>query len=303
MNSTTHIRAFLVLSVYGLTLVSPLPAHAQDFPEGTQIDGDLIYATAGERELPLDLYRPESQGPTPLVIWVHGGAWRSGSKRGAGPALALLDRGYAVASVEYRLSGEAIFPAAIEDCKAAVSYLRLNAKKYNLDSNRFGAWGASAGGHLVSLLGTTSEYEDFGTHPVTKEASSSVQAVCNWFGPSDFLRMNDFSGTIDHDAANSPESQFIGAAIQDNKEKTQRANPITYVSPSDPPFIHLHGEADRMVPFNQSELLHSALTKAGVPSSLYKVVNGDHGFRGATESREALAKRSMDFFDQVLLGN
>ncbi len=270
------------------------------FPEGTNVQRDIVYETVGDRKLPLDLYRPRSDKPTPLVIWVHGGAWRGGSKSGAGPAIGLLHRGYAVASVEYRLSGEAIFPAAIEDCKAAVSFLRLNAGKYNLDPAKFGAWGSSAGGHLVALLGTTSDVPDFDTHPVTKKASSKIQAVCNWFGPSDFLRMNDFPGAMDHDARNSPESEFIGGPIQQNKGKSQKANPITYASPSDPPCLHMHGEADRLVPFNQSELLHGALKKAGASSTLYKVIKGDHGFRGAKESREELAKRGMDFFDAVL---
>lgn len=267
---------------------------------GTQVDRDLVYAKAGDRELPLDLYRPASEQPTPLVLWIHGGGWKSGSKNGAGPALALLERGYAVASVEYRLSGEAIFPAAIEDCKAAVSYLRLHAKKYNLDPDRFGAWGSSAGGHLVALLGTTGDVSEFDTHAVTKAAPSTVQAVCNWFGPTDFLRMNDVPGRIDHDADNSPESLFIGEPIQQARAKVQRANPITYISESDPPFLNMHGAVDQAVPFNQSELLHAALKKAGVSTKLYKVEKGDHGFRGATESRDQLVKKSMDFFDEVL---
>ncbi len=305
MNKTNHFNPIPVTCVAVLVVTvsvfTGLPvANGQRLPDGTRVDRDLIYATVGDRDLPLDLYRPTSQQPTPLVIWIHGGAWRSGSKKGPSPALALLGRGYAVASVEYRLSGEAVFPAAIEDCKAAVSYLRLNANKLNLDPDRFGAWGSSAGGHLVSLLGTTNDVSDFDTHPVTAKASSTVQAVCNWFGPSDFLRMNDFPGVMDHNASNSPESQFIGAPIQENKGKSQRANPITYVSPTDPPFLHMHGEADRLVPFNQSELLHAALRRAGVKSQLYKVINGDHGFKGATERRDALVERSMDFFDTVL---
>ena len=267
-------------------------------PKGTTIDRDLVYTKIGDRELRLDLFRPDVSSATPLVVWVHGGGWKTGSKNGT-PALPLLDRGIAVASVEYRLSGEARFPAAVEDCKAAVSFLRLNAKKYNLDPARFGAWGSSAGGHLVAMLGTIGE-EDFNTHPVTKEASSRVQAVCNWFGPSDFLRMNDFPGKIDHDAPGSPESLFIGGPIQKNRDKVARANPMTYVSSDDPPFLHLHGESDQLVPFNQSELLHAALTSAGVQSTLHRVAKGDHGFRGAEESRESLVERSMDFFDQTL---
>lgn len=273
----------------------------QDLPEGTRVDKDIAYASIGDRILPLDLYRPANRAePLPLVIWIHGGGWRNGSKNPITRCVGLLERGYAVASVEYRLSGEARFPAAIEDCKAAVSFLRFNADRYGLDPNRFGAWGSSAGGHLVSLLGVTNDIADFNTHAISKKASPAVQAVCNWFGPSDFLRMNDFPGRIDHNAPESPESLFIGGPIQENKAQTRRANPITYVSPTDPPFLHMHGENDQAVPYNQSELLHAALQKAGVSSTLHKVAKGDHGFRGATESPESLFDRVADFFAREL---
>lgn len=270
-------------------------------PQGATVDRNLVYEKVSGRDLPLDLYRPQSNTPSPLVIWVHGGGWKSGSKAGGGPAVfQLLQRGYAVASIEYRLSGEAIFPAAIEDCKAAVSFLRLHAEKYSLDPNRFGVWGSSAGGHLVSLLGTTNDVDDFDTHPVTHEASSSVQAVCNWYGPSDFLRMNDFPSKINHDGADSPESRFIGAPIQKNPQKTLRSNPAAFASEGDPPFLHLHGDKDQLVPFNQSEILHAALKASGVETTLYKVVGGGHGFGGARESREELIEKSIRFFDSKL---
>ena len=270
-------------------------------PEGATLVQNVIYEKLKERDLPLDLYRPKSGKPTPLVIWIHGGGWKSGSKAGGGPGLfQLLRRGYAVASVEYRLSGEAIFPAAVEDCKAAVSFLRLNALKYNLDPERFGAWGASAGGHLVSMLGTTNDVNDFNTHPVTQKASPKVHAVCNWYGPSDFLRMNDFPSKIDHDSGNSPESLFIGGSIQQNPKKVQRANPATYASSGDPPFLHLHGDKDQLVPWNQSEILHEALKSAGVETTLYKVVGGGHGFGGARDKREDLIEKTVDFYDTAL---
>jgi acetyl esterase/lipase len=270
-------------------------------PADATLDQSLVYETINGRELPLDLYRPQAAMPTPLVIWIHGGGWKSGSKAGGGPAVVqLLQRGYAVASVEYRLSGEAIFPAAIADCKAAVSFLRLHAEKYNLDPKRFGVWGSSAGGHLVSLLGTTNDVDDFDIHPVTRKASSNVQAVCNWFGPSDFLRMNDFPGKIDHDRGDSPESLLIGVPIQKDPKKVQRANPATYASAGDPPFLHLHGDKDQLVPFNQSEILHEALKASGVETTLYKVVGGGHGFGGATDSRESLIEKSLKFFDSKL---
>lgn len=273
-------------------------------PERTTIHRDVTYEQVGDRKLPLDLYLPDgaeqSKQPLPLVIWVHGGGWKSGSKNGLGRCKTLLSHGYAVASVEYRLSGEAIFPAAIEDCKAAVSYLRLNAKKYNLDPERFGAWGSSAGGHLVALLGTTNDIEDFNTHPVCKKASPAVQAVCNWYGPSDFLRMNDFPSNIDHDAPDSPESRFIGGPIHENKAKVAWANPITHVSAGDPPMLLMHGDRDMLVSFNQSELLYTALQKHNVASELYKVVGGGHGFGGAKESPQELVERCMKFFDKHL---
>ena len=278
------------------------PVIAADVPPaGTRVDRDVVYESVSGRELRLDLYRPaESEERLPLVIWVHGGAWRSGSKDGANPAMHLVERGYAVASVEYRLSGEAIFPAAIEDCKAAVCFLRLHADRYGVDPERFGVWGASAGGHLVSLLGTTIDVAEFDTHAVSQKVPATVHAVCNWFGPTDFLRMNDFPSVIDHDAADSPESRFIGGPIQSNKSKTQRANPISYITVGDPPMLHVHGDADRLVPFNQSELLHRALKKRGVDSTLHRVVNGSHGFGQGDESRADLIKRSMDFFDEKL---
>ncbi|MCB1123486.1 MAG: alpha/beta hydrolase [Verrucomicrobiae bacterium] len=286
-----------------LASVAVLPGQqnpGRRLPEGTRVNKDIVYESVQGRDLHLDLYRPaEAKGSLPLVIWIHGGGWRNGSKEGTN-AVRLLPHGYAVASVEYRLSGEAIFPAAIEDCKAAISYLRCKAEDYGLDPFNFGVWGSSAGGHLVSLLGTTNDVLTFDTHPVTRKAAPFVQAVCNWFGPTDFLRMNDVLMRMDHNSPFSPESRFIGGPIQENKERVQLANPITYVSPSDPPFLHMHGDKDGAVIFNQSELLNDALTKAGVPSTLYKVKNGDHGFRGADDSPEKLFAMVLEFFDSTL---
>lgn len=269
-------------------------------PAGTRVERDVVYERVGDRELHLDFYRPPTQSKLPLVVWVHGGGWKSGSKNGAGPSKILLTRGFAVASVEYRLSGEATFPAAVVDCKAAVSFLRKHADRFGIDPARIGAWGSSAGGHLVAMLGTTGDDQTFDLHPVSKEVSSRVQAVCNWFGPSDFLRMNDVKGAIDHDAPDSPESRFIGGAIQENVTLVQRANPITYITEGDPPFLHLHGSKDRLVPLSQSQLLDAALRKAGVQTELHVVVDGDHGFRGAREPMRDIIDRSIRFFESTL---
>ncbi len=272
-----------------------------NIPEGVTVHRDLIYGRAGERELPLDLYLPpDTSSPVPVVMWVHGGGWRGGGKGNGGRALNMTTRGFAVVDVEYRLSGEALFPAQIEDCKTAVRWVRANAKKYNLDSDRIGAWGSSAGGHLVAMMGLTHDENVFETDDHS-QYSSQVQVICNWFGPTDFLRMNDFEGRIDHDAADSPESMLIGAPIQENKEKVAAANPITYVSKNDPPMLIIHGEKDLSVPYNQSELLYAAMQKEGLDVTLYKVVNADHGFRNATQdSAASLVEMSVQFLERHL---
>lgn len=265
------------------------------------MDRNIVYAKVAQRELLLDLYRPqEASGPLPAVLWVHGGGWQSGSKDAPGRALPLVARGYAVASVDYRLSGEAVFPAAVEDCQAAVRWVRANSAKYGLDPDHIGVWGSSAGGHLVAMLGTCGDVDSFVTD-ANRDQSSRVQAVCDWFGPSDMSRMSDFPGAIDHNAPNSPESRFLGGTAQESKEKVAKANPITYVSKQDPPFLIMHGDADRVVPYNQSELLLDALKKAGVEATLYCVKGGGHGFGGATrDTPDDLFEMVARFFDKHL---
>jgi len=200
-----------------------------------------------------------------------------------------------VASINYRLSQHAIFPAQIEDCKAAVRFLRANADKYGLDKKRFGARGASAGGHLVALLGTTGDVNEFDRGENLK-FSSRVQAVCDYFGPTDFLKIADFPSSMNHTAVDSPESKLIGGAILENKEACRRANPITYVTKNDPPFLLVHGDADPLVPHNQSELLYEALQKAGVEAKIHIVKGGGHG--GFKDP--AIEKMVEEFFDKHL---
>ncbi len=274
------------------------PARGPKLPAGATAERNLEYGPHERNKL--DLYVPKGDGPFPLVIWVHGGAWQAGSKDGNNPALPLLGKGYAVAAINYRLSQHAKFPAQIEDCKAAVRFLRANAKKYRLDPDAFGAWGASAGGHLVALLGTSGgvkELEGDGGHP---DVSSRVQAVCDFFGPTDLTKMaaqSKTKGPIDHDAPDAPEARLIGGPVQANKEKAAKANPVTYVSKDAPPFLILHGDADPLVPPAQSELLHEALKKAGVESTLIVVPGVGHDGRvGAGEN----GNKIVAFFDKHL---
>jgi acetyl esterase/lipase len=236
----------------GQTAIKAAPTHK-----------DVAYASTSAAQK-LDIYLPTGSGPFPVVIDIHGGGFAAGDKANPAAGDELLAAGYAVASVNYRLSGEAQFPAQIQDIKAAVRFLRANAAKYNLDPNRFAAFGQSAGGNLAATLGTSCgvaalEGADLGN----ADQSSCVQAVVDWFGPTDFLQMDkQFTGTtcpVNHDAANSPESMLLGAAIQTVPDKAKAANPITYVSAKAPPFLIQHGTADCNVPPQQGQLLYDAL--------------------------------------------
>ncbi len=287
--------------------LEPLSPQRDPIPEGTRILRDVVYEAVDGRDLRLDLYLPESDDdrPLPLVIWIHGGGWRTGSKQNPRLALTLLGRGYAVASLEYRLSGEAIFPAAIDDCKAGVAFLRLNADRYGIDPERFGVWGASAGGHLAALVGTTGDTEQFNAHPVAQRTPTVVQAVCDWFGPTDFLQMDAQAipgSRLVHDDPNSPESRFVGGPIQEEpfRSVVSQANPLTYVSAVDPPFLIMHGDADVLVPYRQSVLLHEALREQGVDSTLVVVEGAGHGLGGGDTPRDVLIRQVIGFFDQHL---
>lgn len=185
---------------------------------------------------------------------------------------------YAVASINYRLSQHAIFPAQIQDCKAAVRWLRAHAAQYHLDPKRFGAWGASAGGHLVAMLGTTGHIDTFDVGE-NLGVSSRIQAVVDYFGPTDFIQMDDHRpprGMI-HNTPQSPESLLVAGSIQEMRGEVARANPIAYVIETAAPFLIVHGDKDPLVPFHQSVLLEAALRKAGVTVQLYTVKGGGHG--------------------------
>lgn len=246
-----------------------------------QIFRDLAYVTNGHERQKLDLYLPDQGANHPLLIWIHGGAFRMGSKEGIAfdpVPLSYVEQGYAIASLNYRLSQHALFPAQIEDCKAAVRWLRAHAEAYKLDPNRFGAWGPSAGGHLVTMLGTAGHGTEFevGEH---LDVSSRVQCVVDYFGPTDFLQMDAQrlpDGMI-HDTPDSPESELIGGPIQAHPEKTTRANPVTYVTADAPPFLVIHGDQDPLVPYGQSELLVEALHKVGADVTFYTVKGAGHG--------------------------
>jgi len=264
-----------MLALAGCSAALPEPDHAE-----------IAYATLSPAQK-LDLYLPKGNGPFALVINIHGGGFRVGDKDMLdAPILeSLLARGIAVASINYRLSDEAPFPAAIEDAKAAVRFLRANARGYRLDPDRFLAFGQSAGGNLASLVGTTANAGVF-ENPALGNAgvSSRVSAVIDWFGPTDFLQMDPQARTQgcppDHGAADSPESAYLGAPIASVPDKVRAANPITYIDAQDPPFLLQKGAKDCLVPVGQSKILAQALRAAGVPVQLDILAGAGHGDMG-----------------------
>ncbi len=250
-------------------------------PAGVIAYRDLAYVENGHERQKLDLYLPAEGENRPLIVWIHGGAFRMGSKEGNENDQLPFDylrKGYALASLNYRLSQHAVFPAQIEDCKAAVRWLRARSAEFKLDPKRFAAWGPSAGGHLAAMLGTAGHVTEFevGAH---LDVSSRVQCVVDYFGPTDFLQMDTQrlpDGMI-HDTADSPESELVGRPIQKYPEKVAKANPVTYVTADSPPFLIVHGDCDPLVPYGQSLLLVDALQKAGVDVTFYTVEGGGHG--------------------------
>ncbi|HOL21645.1 MAG TPA: alpha/beta hydrolase [bacterium] len=266
-------------------------------PENVKVIKNIVYAKAGDTELLMDIYIPEGKKePSPLVVWIHGGAWKSGSKENCYPALSLLKYGYAVASINYRLTGLVNFPAEIEDCKSAIRFLRANAEKYNIAPDRIGVWGASAGGHLAALLGTTGKIKKFDKGDYL-EFSSNVQAVCDYFGPS---YIPDMSNKISLDVENAPE-EFLVRRIPGKAKKAEEASPLNYVSKDASPFFIVHGDKDNVVPVSQSEMLYNALLKAGVPVQMEIIKGAGHG--GPEFVNPGIIEKVVSFFDRYLKGN
>lgn len=278
------------------------PSRGPRIPDSLEVIGDIPYADNENARQTLDLVVPRDRSgdPRPLIVFIHGGGWRNGDKSSGHRRVIPLvaDGNYAGASIGYRLSGEAQWPSQMHDCKAAIRWLKGHAKQYNFDPERIGIWGSSAGGHLVSMLGVSGGVDALeGDLGAFGNEDSRVTCVVNFFGPSDFLTMNDAGSKIDHDAPRSPESLLIGGAIQDNKAKARSAAPMTYVSQDDVPIIHFHGMKDPLVPFNQSVVFHAALKKAGVDSTLVTIEQGGHGFSG-----EKITEQVERFFRRHLLG-
>ncbi|WP_218933176.1 alpha/beta hydrolase [Roseimaritima multifibrata] len=266
----------------------------QTSPDSAIVYKDLEYARVGKKSLLLDLYFPKTaDAPVPVVVWIHGGGWKNGSKDRC-PATWLVEHGYAVASINYRLIDEAQWPAQIEDCRAAIRWLRENADGFQLDAKHIGAWGGSAGAHLAALVGTLDA-------PLDETTSSRVQAVCDWYGPTDLLTMPPNvlgNGRTLQEIANSNGAQLLGKTVREVPERAKQASAFYQVSADDPPFLIMHGEKDPGVPIDQSRRLHEKLKAANVPSSFHVIPNAGHG--GKEFQTPQVRQIVQDFFHQTL---
>lgn len=251
---------------------------------------DLAYVDDGLVGHTLDIYLPEEgEGLFPVIVAIAGSAWFGEDTKGRAYQIAssLREEGFAIVAVNHRSSRQAIFPAQIHDIKAAVRFIRGSSEDYSLDSRFVGIMGDSSGGHLSALMGSTRGVQGFSVESVELsiegglgnyiDESSSVDAVVDWYGPTDFQKMDTCGSSFSHDAVDSPESTIVGGPIQENDAMCAFANPITYIDSEDPAFLILHGDADPLVPVCQSELLHEALVAKSVPSELIVVPDGGHG--------------------------
>lgn len=271
---------------------------------GIEVLRDLPYADTDNPRQRLDVYLPKARkpdAPLPVIVFIHGGGWLAGNKSsGQGNLLRFVKSGdYAGISIGYRLTNEAQWPAQIHDCKAAIRWIKAHAKERGLDPTKIAVWGTSAGGHLVSMLGTSGDVKELeGTLGKHLDQDSKVTCVVNFFGPEDFLTMIRQPSTVDRSQGNDyPEAKLLGGPVPEREAVAKEASPVTHISKGDAPFFTAHGTKDPLVPFAQAEELHAALQKAGVPSLLQEMTNGGHGFQSPV-----LDERVKQFLDLHLRG-
>ena len=303
-------RLFLAAWLLFFSL-SPLCGGEKDFSKKTIPDNivklsDIPYASDGHQMRTLDLYLPKDnqtlENPLPLIMIIHGGGWFGGDKDQDhymlhGMRWAFLDAGYAVASVNYRLSGEAPFPAQIEDCKAALRFLRAHAGEYRIDGERVGLWGGSAGGNLVSLFGTSADVPEFEVGEYLDE-STRVAAVCEFCGKTDLATLIADNPNREEIPLYREINQYIGGEIAEYRGTALAASPITYVTPDDPPFLIVHGDADPVNDYRHAVLFFNKLHQAGVEVTLVTLPNTAHD--GPAFVSEATRNKVIRFFDEYL---
>lgn len=300
MMATNHFKTVCMVSILGLLftacntptnihnkntpMAEPIPNTqtvgklVTELPVNTQIITDVVYKSVNHRDLKLDIYLPaQFHANKPLVVWVHGGAWRRGNKsdfptRNMNLAKTLLNQGYAIASIEYRLSGEAIFPAQIQDVNDAIHFLANHAEKYGWHADNIMLAGRSAGAHLSALASVPANTPDnFAT--TARPDTLKIKAAAVFFGLYDLIAL----GEQKNNPQGGSETALLGAAPKTIPDIARQASPLTHVSRNTPPMILLHGLADRTAPPAQSELLQKALKNANVDHEMYLIENAKHG--------------------------
>jgi acetyl esterase/lipase len=264
---------FFVVVISGFAQTNPV---IDAFPQGTVLHGNVPYNNDDLPKHLLDIYLPDNtKGKVPLVIFIHGGGWLVNDKYAdigymKKTVAEIISSGFALASIDYRFATQAIFPAQIQDCNRAISFLYDNAEKYGFDKNRFAVMGFSAGGHLASLVGLSknNKIESF-FMPGTSKAFN-FKGVVDFYGPAELVL---FPGANDE---KSPEGLLIGAAPLSRPDLAKAASPVTYVDKNDPPFLIIHGEKDELVSPKQSQLLSAWLTVSGVQNELIIVKDAPH---------------------------
>lgn len=288
------VCAFVIACAVAL-LPPPASLPGQDAKREIRLETDIVFGKGGTTELKLDLAMPkEGEGPFPAIVCIHSGGWIGGDREQMRQTIEVLaGRGYVAISPDYRLAPRDRFPAQIEDCKAAVRWLRANAARYHVDTRRIGSIGFSSGAHLACLLGVTTKEDGLEGSGGNADQSSAVSAVVSFFGPTD-LTQDVWSKEVRQRHL----VPLIGGSVTEKADLYRKASPMTYAGKNAPPFLFLHGTEDRMVPLAQSQALADKLRKAGVEARVIAIEGAGHGWRGQ-KLLDTIANM-LDFFDATL---
>ncbi|MDY3562488.1 alpha/beta hydrolase [Gemmata sp. JC673] len=288
---TRPLAALVALALAG----PPVLAQADSpVPDTVTFEKGVEYANPDGQHLRLNVARPKGAGPFPCVLFIHGGGFRAGSREGYnGQIVRLAERGYVAVTVSYRLAPKYPFPAAVHDTKAAVRWLRANAKTYGIDPDRIGVTGGSAGGHLAQFLAVTADVKEFEGDGGNPTFSSAVRCVVNVYGPSDFTK--SYGKSVD---AAEVLPLFLGGNLEKARPQHVRASPLYWVTPNAAPTLCVHGTEDKYVHVEQAEWLVERLKAAGVGAELLKLEGAGHGFKG--KDAETAERATIAFFDKHL---
>ncbi len=291
-------HCLLALASVAVLLAATSPALAQKdppVPDTVAFEKGVEYTNPDNQHLQLNIARPKAAaGPLPAVLFIHGGGFRAGNREGYNAQIIrMAEKGYVAVTVSYRLAPKYPFPAAIHDTKAAVRWLRANAKKYNIDPDHIGVTGGSAGGTLAQMLGVTTDVKEFEGDGGNPKESSAVKCVVNVYGANDFTK--SYGKSVD---AHEVLPLYLGGNLEKARPAHIRSSPLYWVTPNAVPTLCIHGTEDKYVHVEQAEMLVDKLKAAGVEAELLKLEGAGHGFKG--KDAETAEKAMIAFFDKHL---